>query len=346
MNIQTVTFNNITFVNVTKPGDLDIKYLKNNFDFSALHLDDFIHRTQIPKIETMRDYTLLVLDFPFIPQDTSTTANKTEEKISKTPLGNLLNLPPTALSTVPLPTFVTTDKRRRILTSQIDIFIGKDYVVVLHEGVLPQINDIFSLCQKTLKSRKEFMNDGPTFLAYRIIDALVDSCFPIINELTVLIDKIDKELGEKPSHKTLENISLTRRNIVVFQTMIKPLLPLFKQIEEGTHKQLNGTMQQFWGNVVDHLQKIWERLEDSRELIEGISESNESLLTSKTNEIVKVLTIFSAIILPLNLVASIYGMNIAGLPFAENNFSFELLMFLMFFTSAAMLITFKYKRWF
>ena len=112
------------------------------------------------------------------------------------------------------------------------------------------------------------MGKGATFLAYKIIDALVDDCFPVINDITATIDGIDKELENKQSQKTLEEISATRRNLVVFHTMIKPILPLFKELEEGKHGELNGPMQQFWGNVLGHLQKIWDRVEDNQELIE------------------------------------------------------------------------------
>lgn len=348
MNMQTVTFNNISFVNVTKPAELEIKYLKNNFGFNSLHLDDYMNKTQVPKVETMKDYTLAVLDFPYIQGSIPTTpsAQKTETKHNKNPIDTLLNIPPAALSSVPLPTFTPGDKKKRILSSQVDIFIGKDYVVVLHDTTLIPISEIFSLCQKTLHSRKEYMGEGPVFLAYRIIDALVDSAFPILNDLTAEIDKIDKELEAKPTADTLERISVTRRNIVVFQTMIKPILPLFRHVEEGIYKELNGTMQQFWGNVVDHLQKIWDRLEDSRELLEGISESNESLLTSRTNEIVKTLTVFAAIVLPLTLFASIYGMNIDGLPYAHEPMSFYIIMGFMLAMGLVMLLAFKLKRWF
>ena len=189
------------------------------------------------------------------------------------------------------------------------------------------------------------MSKGSVFLAYKIIDALVDDCFPVINEITSTIDKIDKELEEKQSHKTMEDISKTRRNLVVFHTMIKPILPLFSELKEGQHKELNDTMQPFWGNVLDHLQKIWDRVEDNQELIEGISESNESLLSSRANQIIKVLTIFSAVILPLNLLASIYGMNIK-LPFAQETSIFWVLMFCMLLGTLAGLLVLKLKRWF
>lgn len=347
MNIQTVNFKDISFINVTNPGDLELKYLRKNFDFDTLHLEDYLHKTQVPKIEAFKNYSLIVLDLPYINPTTSQNGNESQENGSrKSSIRKILDLPQVTLSSVPLPAFPQLEKKRRILSAQIDIFVGKNYVAVLHDGALMPINDIFSRCQKTLRNREEFMSEGPVFLAYRIVDALVDACFPLINELSSIIDRIDKDLETKPSDKTLEDISTTRRNIVVFRTTMKTIIPLFRQLEEGKYIQLNGRMQSFWGNVLDHAQKVWERLEDSQELIEGISESNESYLTSKTNEIIKVLTIFSAIILPLNLLASIYGMNIKNLPFAEEPSSLELIIFAMVVVSILMFVVFKIRRWF
>lgn len=349
MNIQTVTFNNTSFVSVIGPGELELKYLRNNFGFDPLNLEDYINKTQVPKIEVYKNYSLVVLDFPFlnVPRPNGNNANKKDqEKPASITLESLLNIRQATFSSVPFPQFYSHEKKRKILASQVYFFIGKDHVVILHEGVLPPINDIFSACQKTLKNRNEYMGQGPVFLAYRIIDALVDTCFSVMNELASTIDKIDRGLESRKSQDTIEDISVTRRNIVVFQTMIKPIIPLFRQLEEGKYKELNGSMQPFWSNVLDHIQKIWDRLEDTRELIEGISTSTESLLTLKTNEIIKVLTIFSAIILPLNLLASIYGMNIEGLPFANEPFSFVILNTSMLTIGAVMLLLFRIKRWF
>ncbi|MBI4079356.1 MAG: magnesium transporter CorA family protein [Candidatus Levybacteria bacterium] len=333
MNIQTVKFRDLSFVLVTNPGEFEVKYLRNTYGFDSLHLDDYINKTQAPKVEIYKEYALIVLDFPYVG------LNHTEQK------SHIFNFPQAALSSVPLPSFSGSIRKKRMATTQIDFFVGKDYVVILHEGVLSPINDIFAKCQKTLPNRNEFMGQGTVFLAYRVVDALVDTCFPLLNELYATIDKIDKELEHVPTERTLEEISITRRNIVVFQTMIKPLIPIFRRLEEGEYRELNGAMQPFWSNVLDHLHKIWERLEDGRELIEGISESNESFLTSKTNQVIKVLTIFSAIILPLNLLASLYGMNI-DLPFARDPNAFWIIIFVMLTTSLAMLVVFRFKRWF
>ena len=325
MNVQTVSFQGVSFINVVKPTDFEMKYLKKTYDFHPLNLEDYLHRAQIPTIENYKKYDLLVLRFPLFSENVPRDLHQ-----YGVPL---------------LPTFYNHVKKRRLISSYVNIFVSKEYVVIVHDGTLIQIDRIFSLCQKTLRNRTEYMGKGAVFLAYRIIDALVDDCFPVINELTSTIDRIDKELEDKQSQKTLEDISATRRNLVVFHTMIKPIIPLFTQLEKGIHKELNGTMQSFWGNILDHLQKILDRTEDNQELIEGISESNESLLSEKTNKIIKVLTIFSAIILPLNLLASIYGMNLK-LPFADDHFMFGKLILVMICTTALMLIAFMLKKWF
>src|SRR3989344_3351945 len=344
MNTQTVSFQGISFINVANPHELDIKDLRNNFGFSPLDLDDYIHRNQVPKIEVHKNYVLIVLDFPYFKQNGNQQTQNGQETKNKSTVENLLNIPHAALSSIPIFQLNKAEKRR-ILTSHVNLFIGKEYVVVLHEGILPPINDIFVRCQKTLRNRNDLMGQGSAYLAYKIIDSLVDYCFPIINEMIVMIEKIDRELEIQKTKIALEEISITRRNIVFFQTMIKPILPIFKHLEEGEYKELNGKMTDYWGNVHDHLKKIGHRLEDSRELIEGISDSNESLLSARTNEIIKVLTIFSAIILPLNLVASVYGMNVQGLPFANDPLIFWKLSFLMILGGLGLFFIIKVKKW-
>src|SRR3989344_8172228 len=309
MNTQTVSFQGISFINVANPHELDIKDLRNNFGFSPLDLDDYIHRNQVPKIEVHKNYVLIVLDFPYFKQNGNQQTQNGQETKNKSTVENLLNIPHAALSSIPIFQLNKAEKRR-ILTSHVNLFIGKEYVVVLHEGIIPPINDIFSKCQKTLRNRNEFMGQGSVFLAYKIIDALVDYCFPVINELIVMIEKIDRELESQKTQIALEEISITRRNIVFFHTMVKPILPLFKHLEEGRHVELNGKMTDYWSNVHDHLKKIGHRLEDSRELIEGIAHRNESFIVSKTNESIKALTIIFTLTIPATIFGTFYGMNI------------------------------------
>ncbi len=359
MNTQTVSFQGLSFINVTNPHELEIKDLKNNFGFNPLDLEDYVHRTQVPKIEVHKNYSLIVLDFPFFKQNGKNQQNgdalnsNGKGKTDRHSIAGLLNIPHAALSSLPMFHFASVTTRR-ILTSHVNLFIGKGFVVVLHEGMLPPINDIFVRCQKTLRNRNDLMGQGSVFLAYKIIDVLVDACFPVINELIVMIEKIDQELENKKTQTALEEISITRRNIVFFQTMIKPILPLFKHLEEGRYEELNGNMVHYWSNVHDHLKKIGHRLEDSRELIEGISESNEFLLRSRTNEIMTVLTTLFTLTIPATVLGTFYGMNIlipGGIEAGSWTFlgpytTFILVLLVSILPIFLMLLYFKHRHWF
>lgn len=325
MNVQTINFQGLYFINVSKPTDFEMKFLKNNYNFNLLNLEDYLYRTQIPKIENYEKYDLLVLRFPVFSENIPENIHQYG---------------------IHLPKMIVHSSKRKLTTSYVDFFVSDEYVVVLHDGLLPKIDHIFALCQKTLHNRAEYMGKGSVFLMYKIIDALVDDCFPAVNEITSAIDRADKDLEVKQSQKTLEEISTIRRNLVVFHTMIKPILPLFKELKEGKHKRFNGQMNSFWRNILDHLQKIMDRVEDNRELIEGISESNESFIMTQTNLIIRVLTVITVIIMPLQVLGGFYGMNVEGLPFTRGPWTMEIHIGMILAIVIPLVAIFKIKRWF
>lgn len=347
MNIHTVSFNNLTFLNINDLQELELKHLRQEYNFNHHHLDDFVNKDLVPKIEVTDEYTVIVLDFPY-SDDPNGKEKKAEEKHEektkeekKSPLSHV----PTP--SVPLPHFTLGQlKKKRLRVGHVMFFIGKDYLVVLHDERTPLINSIFEECQSTLKKREDLMGNGSQQLFYRIVDLLVDESILVANDISKTIDMIDKHLLEgSNAEKIVEDISITRRNIVVFQTMIKPALTIFSEIENGKYETLNRALAVSWGNIRDHLQRIWYRLEDNRELIEGIATSHESLLTARTNEIVKVLTMFTAVLLPLTLVASIYGMNIVGLPYAQQQDALIIVGLIMLILALGMILIFKIKNW-
>jgi len=324
MNVQTVNFRGLFFINVAKPTDFEMKFLKNTYDFNPLNLEDYLYKRQIPKIENHEKYDLLVLRFPIFSENMPENSHQ---------YGTLLS------------TTFTHFNKKRLTSGYVNFFISKEYVVVIHDGILPQIDRIFALCQKTLYNRSEYMGKGAAFLVYKIVDALVDDSFPPINELTATIDKIDTDLEVKQSQKTLEEISTVRRNLVVFHTMIKPILPLFKELKEGKHKELNGSMQPLWRNILDHLRKIMDRVEDNIELIEGISDSNESFIMTQTNLTIRVLTVITVIILPLQVLGGFYGMNVENLPFTKGPWTLEIHIGMILAIVIPLVTIFRLKRW-
>jgi magnesium transporter len=255
------------------------------------------------------------------------------------------SIPNVLSSRVGLPTYTKASKRKRINIGEVDFFIGRDFLVVLHDERTMQIDELFEMCKITSKHRDDFMGKGANYLFYRITDILIDSSFAYVEDITSTIDYIDRQLEEKSGAGLIEDISITRRNIVVFETMIKPLLPIYAELEKGKYPQLNGEMKDYWSNLLDHLQKIWERLEDNKELIAGISSSNESILSNRSNELVKFLTVITSISFPFVIVNNLYSMNVNGLPFADQPWIVAVLFFLIFLGGISIVSYFKYRDW-
>jgi magnesium transporter len=332
MNIPTVTHNGLSFINLNKPTESEIKFLNASFGFSLLNLEDYLYKTQIPKIEIYKDYSLFVLDMPFI----SAAEKSAPVKSTPTDLSNNRQF---------LPNFTKSAKGKRISVGEVDFFIGKDYIVVLHDERTPMIDELFQMCKLSSKNREEFMGKGSVYLFYRIIDILVDAMFSYVEDITNTIDFVDKQLESGTSTKVIEDISMTRRNIVVFETMIKPTLGIFADLEKGKYTKLNGEMTPYWSNILDHVQKIWERLEDNKELIQGIASSHESILTNRNNELVKFLTVITSIAFPFVIVNNLYSMNVKGLPFAEEPWIVSILFLVIFAGGVAIISYFKYRDW-
>lgn len=360
MDVKRIKQGGYEFLNIAKPRDIVLKKLIKAYNFNSLDLEDFESRTQISKVEVYDHYSLIVLDFPVF-----TTAKKYIEgfgqeqlhkrprplKFVKSTLSNLLTFPAAALSY----TFADQayPKKKKIFHSQVFFFISKNYVILIHDNELPIIEEIFQLCQKNFTYRQDLMGKGPLFFTYRVIDALIDLCFPIVNELSFKIEKIDRQLEVKKSQDILEDISVIRRNLVYFQTIIKPFISIFRHLEEGKYQPLNGDMRSYWSNVSDHIQNLSNRLEDNRELIEGISESNESLINSKNNEIIAFLTIIFTLSIPATIMGTFFGMNIllpggietGALTFWGPYTTFILIIIASIVPLLAMLIYFRIKRW-
>lgn len=360
MGIKKVNNNKFEFVNIANPGENVLKELKEQYDFNPLDLEDFTNKTQVVKIESYKNHDLIVLDFPVFTNTRSYSGKNEESEATPKPLpikfvrstiSNLLTLPTTTLSSTFIPP--AYPKKKRIFYSQVYFFIGKNYLVVLHDNELDIINDIYKICDEDPVGREDLMGNGPAFLAYRIIDTLIDMCFPMLNEISGIIDRIDRELEIKNSQSILEDVSVTRRNLIYFQTMIKPAVPIFKSLEDGRYVELNGELKKYWGNLYDHSQKLWDRLEDSSTLIEGISDSNESLLVIRNNEAMKVLTLVFTITIPATVLGTFYGMNVVspgGLEAGSWTFlgpytTFYIILMVSVASFSIMLLYFKHKRW-
>ena len=229
-------------------------------------------------------------------------------------------------------------------SSQVSIFIGEDYLITLHQGDLKPLVSFFKSCQSNEKARQEAMGRSSAYLLYLILDRLVNYCFPILNKIGDNIEEVeDRIFGNRPKG-TVADVAIIRRDIISFRRIIKPQTDAVETLEQKEWPVFKEDPEIYFGDIADHLRKIRDTLEDYKEVVEGLSDTNTTLTSFRTNEVMRLLTIIATIMMPLTLIASIYGMNIK-LPLADSSLSFPLTVFIMFCIIVGMLAFFRSRRW-
>lgn len=305
LNVEMVTFKDLTWVNVEQPTIQETDYLAQNYQFNQLDLDDCLSRRQRPKIDEYQDYLFVVLHFPKWHRDV---------EIAR--------------------------------PSQVAMFIGRKYVVTVHAGELTPLVKFFEVCRDSAAMRQKAMSRGSALLAYRIIDLLVDYCFPIMDKILSQIETLEDVVFDQTVEATHE-LAVARRDIIAQRRIIWPLRAVIAELENKLKKFTTRDMSDLFGDMLDHLAKIWDTLEECKEVIEVYKDSDYVLSTERINRIMRVLTIFSAIILPFVVISSIYGMNVT-LPggLTIGNFqTFLLLLLAMIVVAGGMLLFFRRKHW-
>ena len=212
-------------------------------------------------------------------------------------------------------------KAERVLTpSQVAVFIGPDYLITLHSGELKPLVKLFKECQIDEESRQEYLGQGPGFLLYRILDRMVDYCLPILNKVGSGIEEVEDDIFSDRKRGTVREISRLRRDIIAFRRIIWPMRAVTGRLEPRVRHFVKVDLAVYFGDLVDHLDRIWDGLDEYKEIIEGLSDTHDSLATNRTNEVVRILTIIATVMLPVTVVASIYGMNIS-LPFMHSDYA-------------------------
>jgi magnesium transporter len=303
LNIQTLTHNGITWVNIVHPGETETEWLRKTYGFHPLHLDDMLSKVQRPKIDDEDDYTFIVVHFPVY------------------------------------------SKLVRITTpSEIDIFVGASFLITTPAGNLKPLTRLFKQCAEEPQTRAAVMGRSTGFLLYSIVDRLVDYCFPILNKIDQNIEQVEDDILHDKVRKTVQEISVIRRDIIALRRIIKPLIPVIGSLERRNRPFLNEDTEDYFGDIADHLSKIWDTLEDYKEVIEGLSDTITSLTNIRSNEIIRVLTIISVILLPLTLISGLFGMNVF-IPWENNPYAFWLIIGIMAVVALIMLAFFRLRRW-
>jgi len=241
--------------------------------------------------------------------------------------------------------FPVFNKEARVTTpSQVSVFIGQNYLITLHKGELKPLVKLFRECEIDEESRKEHFSAGPGYLLYRIIDRLIDYCLPISNKLLDNIEDVEDRIFANRGRSQIKEISNLRRDIISFRRIIWPMRAVIGSLEPKIRRFTKMDLSVYFGDTVDHLDKIWDALDEYKEIIEGLNDTHDSLASNNTNEVMRILTIIATIFMPITLIASLWGMNIR-LPFERSGNALLYIVLIMAGIVSGMLYFFRRRHW-
>ncbi|MEM2933508.1 MAG: magnesium transporter CorA family protein [Methanocellales archaeon] len=196
----------------------------------------------------------------------------------------------------------------RIIPSQLSIFLGKNYVITISSGDLKPLSEAFQVCKNDEKALLAVLR-SPGYLLYHIIDRLVDSLFPLLDKIINELDDIeDKVFDEKI--EAVREVTMLRRRIARFRRIIYPLKRVIGELAKETSHYTADDLPIYFGDVEDHVDKVWATLDECKEIIEIYKDTDFMLSTEKTNKILAILTIFFTLSIPITVIGTVYGMNI------------------------------------
>ncbi|GAG26035.1 unnamed protein product, partial [marine sediment metagenome] len=167
--------------------------------------------------------------------------------------------------------FPVFNKETRVTTpSQVSVFIGEKYLITLHKGELKPLVKLFKECQIDEESRQENFSQGSGYLLYRIIDRLVDYCLPILNKLSDNIEDVEDDIFAHEMPRAIKQISMLRRDIISFRRIIWPMRAVIGSLEPKARRFTKTDLEVYFGDTVDHVDKIWDGLDEYKEIIEGL----------------------------------------------------------------------------
>jgi magnesium transporter len=165
-----------------------------------------------------------------------------------------------------------------------------------------------------------------------------------LDKVDANIHLIEEEVFTENMRRVVQDISIVRRDIIALRRIIRPQIAIVANLEQKDRPFIREDLDVYFGDIVDHLNKTWDILEDHREVVEGLSETSDSVISYRINDVMRILTIISVVMLPLTLLSGIYGMNIY-LPLAKHPLSFVFIIALMILIAGGMLSYFKRQGW-
>ncbi|MDY6779753.1 MAG: magnesium/cobalt transporter CorA, partial [Halobacteria archaeon] len=203
---------------------------------------------------------------------------------------------------------------KEVRTTPVGFFIGESWLVTISASE-NDLNEIERSWEKVSSGDDKTVDRGADFVAYRIMDSIVDSYFNLLDEVETDIEAIEERILTDPSNETLEEINDVRRDMLAFRKIAWPSREAISYLSRGNVAEIREENQKYFRNIHDHLIQVVDLTETYRELTMGSRDMYMSTVSQSTNEVMKTLTVVATIFIPLTFVVGVYGMNFTGAPY-------------------------------
>src|SRR5919112_3923986 len=272
--LETIHNEKLLWVNIERPTRDKMEVLSRNFSLHELNIEDCLSKNQLPKIDRYDDHVFIILQFP------TTQKEKTSPRFS-----------------------------------QLSLFIGKNFLISIHHGDLKPLSELFQASKMDSgKNKLNIMGNSPGYLLHSILDALVDDLLHILMKVIGNLDDIEDAVFDDKVAIAKE-ISLLRREITTLRRVVLPLKRIMSEIISRDVKKFSSSVEEedlisYFEDVNDHIFKVLEALDESKETIEIYKDTDFMLSSEKTNKILSFLTMLFTLSIPITVLGTFFGMNI------------------------------------
>ena len=230
----------------------------------------------------------------------------------------------------------------KLRTEQFSLILGPNYIITFQE----EVGDVFEMVRERLRKGKGRIRKlPPDYLAYALIDAVVDHYFLVLEKIGERVESLEEELVTNPNPETLQTIHHLKRELIFLRKSVWPMRELIGGLERGESSLVGEKTTVFLRDVYDHTIQVIDTVETLRDIVSGMLDVYLSSLSNKMNEVMKVLTIIATIFIPLTFIAGIYGMNFEFMPELKWHWGYPIVWVIIIAIAVIMLFYFRRKRW-
>jgi magnesium transporter len=295
----------LTWIHLDAPTKDEVEGLAERFGWHALDVEDVLSKRQRPKVDDYVEEGYLFAVLHFPVYDKS--------------IG-------------------------RLNAGELDVFLGPDYLITLPNVQLDPVSRLFRRCSEDAELREQLFTKGSGRLLYEVLDDLFDYCFPILDKIGHKLDVIEDEMFEGATDAVVRDISNVKQEIISYRKIIKPERSTLRLFERHVERFLPEELELYFDDIVDASERIWDLLDNYKEVVEALEDTNESVISHRQNRVLQILTIFSVTLLPLTLISGIFGMNV-NFPGYGTHTAFWVIVGAMAAMIVGMFGFFRWKRW-